>query len=111
MYLAGPIPFFLYLSIIVNLGFVWYTGTCLVAINSLEEDMIELLHRNENFLEELEDVHGLEMYYGDEQLQHLINRSKEVINSFIDVQEKYFDVEVEDTEYEQEEEPSETEEE
>jgi len=106
MFVAGPVPFFLYLSIVVNLGLIWYSATCLIAINNLEEDMIELLNTNESFLEELEDIHSLEMYYGDEQLQHLINRSKEMINNFIDIQEKYFDVEVEDIEYDQEEDPA-----
>ena len=40
-----------------------------------------------------------EMYYGDEHLQSLIDQSRELINTFIETQEKYFDVEVEDLEY------------
>ena len=39
------------------------------------------------------------MYYGDEHLQSLIDQSRDLINSFIETQEKYFDVEVEDLEY------------
>ena len=105
MSVVGMIHFFLYLSIIINLALVWYSITCLVTISSLEEDMVDLLNTNEGFLEELEEIHSLELYYGDEQLQHLINSSKELINNFIDVQEKYFDVEVEEIEYDEEDAP------
>jgi len=49
----------------------------------------------EQFLEQLENIHAMEMYYGDTELQNLINNSKDLINNFIDVQAKYFDVEVE----------------
>jgi hypothetical protein len=52
------------------------------------------MERNELFLENLEQIHSLEMYYGDEQLQSLINHSRELVNEFIDVQEKYFEVEI-----------------
>ena len=34
------------------------------------------------------------MYYGDENLQFLIEHSKNLLNQYIDVQEKYYDVEV-----------------
>ena len=49
----------------------------------------------EEFLEQLQNIHAMEMYYGDTELQNLINNSKALINNFIDVQAKYFDVEVE----------------
>ena len=101
IFLAGPVPFFLYLSIVINIGLVWYSATCLLTMNNMEEDMVDLLRKNESFLEELENVHSLEMYYGDESLQSLISHSREVVNDFIDVQEKYFDVEVEELEYEE----------
>jgi len=63
-------------------------------VNNLENDMIELMKANEKFLNELEDIHSLEMYYGDENLQNLIDQSRQLVNNFIDVQERYFDVEV-----------------
>jgi len=94
MFLAGPVPFFLYLSIVVNLFLAWYSATCVMEVNNLENDMIELMKANEKFLNELEDIHSLEMYYGDENLQNLIDQSRQLVNNFIDVQERYFDVEV-----------------
>jgi len=102
-FLAGPIPFFLYLSVVINLFLIWYSTTCLLQISNMEDDMIDMLRQNENFLDDLESVHALEMYYGDESLQALIDHSRQMVNSFIDVQEKYFDVEINELEYDDEE--------
>tara|TARA_R100000458_G_C8121802_1_gene140381 strand:+ start:123 stop:290 length:168 start_codon:yes stop_codon:yes gene_type:complete len=44
------------------------------------------------------------MYYGDQNLESLIIHSKELINEYIDMQERYFDIEVEiesDEEYDE----------
>ena len=103
MLVFGPLPFFLYLSIIINIVFLWYSAVCLLRINDVEGDMVTLLQKNETFLEQIENIHSLEMYYGDENLQSLIGDSRQLINDFIDVQEKYFDVEIRDLEYEDEE--------
>ena len=104
MVVAGVIPFLLYSSILINLIFLWYISKCLNSLNDIEEDMIHLMERNEVFLADLEQIHGLEMYYGDENLQHLIDHSKELVNEFIDVQEKYFEVEITSEEFDEEEE-------
>ena len=98
----GMIPFLLYISVILNVIMIWYTSKCLLTINNLENDMVQLLESNEQFLQSLEEIYSLEMYYGDEHIQNLIDESRLLINEFIDVQEKYFDVEV--TEMEQDEE-------
>jgi hypothetical protein len=111
MAVVGIIPFFLYLSVVSNFIFFWYSTKCLLKINDLESDMINLFKTNEDFLDELENIHSLEMYYGDEYLQNLIDKSRTLVNDFIDTQEKYFDVEVEDLEYDDEEEASSPEEE
>ena len=102
-FLAGLVPFLLYLSIVGNLFLLWYGAACLVQLNSMEEDMIGMLRQNENFLDDLENIHSLEMYYGDESLQGLIDHSRQMVNSFVDIQEKYFDVEINETGYDDEE--------
>ena len=79
MMIFGVVPFFLYLSVIINLGLVWFA------------------------YKELEKIHGLELYYGDENLQALIENSRILVNDFIDIQEKYFEVEVTDQEEDEEE--------
>ena len=111
MFITGIVPFFLYLSLITNVFLVWYSLSCLIKTEDLETDMIVLLQQNESFLDQLENIHSLEMYYGDEHLQNLIDESRNLVNDFIDIQEKYFDVEVlieeEDTEQVTEEAPEE----
>ena len=99
MYVTGIIPFFLYLSVIINIMLLWYSGAYIARNNYIEEDMIALLEQNEDFLENVEDIHSLEMYYGDEHLQKLIDHSRELINDFIEVQEKYFEVETTELKY------------
>ena len=95
MFLAGIVPFLLYVSALFNTLLAWFIFKTVRKTNDLEEDLVSLMSQMEGFLENLENIHALEMYYGDTDLQNLINNSKTLINDFIDVQEKYFDVEVE----------------
>ena len=95
MFLVGVVPFLLYLSMLFNVLLIWFSFKTLHRTNNAEEDLITLMGEMEQFLEQLENIHALEMYYGDTELQNLINNSKDLINNFIDVQAKYFDVEVE----------------
>ncbi len=101
MVITGILPFFLYLSVLINVALIWYSTKSLYRISDIEEDMIMLMERNELFLENLEQIHSLEMYYGDQDLQSLIDHSRELVNDFIDVQEKYFEVEVTSEEFEE----------
>ena len=108
MVMFGMLPFLIYASVIINVILVWYSTKCLLKINGLESDMIEMLINNESFLDDLEKMYSLEMYYGDEYIQSLIDHSRLLINSFIDVQEKYFEVEVTEMEEDEEDEEDET---
>ena len=101
MVITGILPFFLYVSVLINLVLVWYSIKSLYRLNDIEEDMTSLMEKNEFFLENLERVHSLEMYYGDRDLQNLIDHSRDLVNEFIDVQEKYFEVEVTSEEFEE----------
>jgi hypothetical protein len=91
MILFGIIPFLLYMSILINLGLIWYVKKALEKINLLEEDTTYLLKGAETFSDHLEKIHELEMYYGDKDLQNMIEHSKQLINEFIDFQIKHFD--------------------
>jgi len=105
IFVFGIVPFFLYLSLLVNLGLLWYIRQIVEKNDGLEDDFIETVRQIEEFSNSLEEIHALEMYYGDENLQKLIEHSRELINSFIDFQAAYFDVEViEEQEEEQEDE-------
>ena len=96
--LFGLIPFLLYLSILANLGFLWYLGVLLRKHSELENDVIGVVEKIESFSDHLEETHALEMYYGDENLQNLISHSRGLINEFIDFQAAYFDVVIEEEE-------------
>ena len=104
MIVFGTMPFLLYLSMLINLGLLWYIRRILQQMEDLEEDVTDVVEKIEAFLEHVENLYQLEMYYGDENLKGLIDHSREVINDFIDFQEKYFDVEVQEEQSEQDEE-------
>ena len=93
MILFGIIPFFLYLSILANLGLLWYIKKALEKNSDVEEDIEEIMEKTSAFSDHLDDIHELEMYYGDESLQNMIQQSRQLINDFIDFQLKYFDTE------------------
>ena len=94
MILAGVVPFLLYLSVIANLVLVWFSIKCIKNISEIEEDIDEIMSKTDNFTEHLESVHEMEIFYGDETLQSMIDHSKQLVNDYIDLQSKYFDVEV-----------------
>ena len=107
MYITGVVPFLLYISILINIFFLWYTYQFLIENSKIEDDMNIMFESTEKFSEHLEQIHELEMYYGDENLQYLIDHSRELLNQYIDIQEKYFNIEVdiqeeEDDDYEEE---------
>jgi len=94
MILFGIIPFFLYLSILANLGLMWFIKKALERDSDFEDEIVEIVNKVEKFSEHIESLHQLEMYYGDENLQSLIEHSAELANDFIDFQESFYDVEV-----------------
>ena len=108
MVLFGILPFLLYLSIIINAVLVWYSTGLLARTSEMEEDMQSILTMTETFSDHVEEIHSLEMYYGDQDLQNMIEHSRTLINDMINMQEKYFEVEV-TTEEEQDDSEAETE--
>jgi hypothetical protein len=104
-FVVGLLPLMLYVSVLLLGAAGWFIKKLLTRGNELERDIIELVSKVEGFSEHLENLHSLETYYGDEDLQNLLNHSKQLINDFIDFQELYFDVEVEVEPAEEEEAP------
>jgi transcription elongation factor Elf1 len=100
MVLLGALPFFLYLSIIFNVAFLWLVKKSLEKEQSYETEITRVVEKIESFSDHLDRVHELEMYYGDENLHSLMEHSTQLINDFIDFQAKFFDVDVEELEEE-----------
>ena len=66
-----------------------------------QDDLSSLMLRSENFIDHLESIYELEMFYGDETLESLIRHSKELINDFYVYGDKHYMVaEEENTEQE-----------
>tara|TARA_B100000287_G_scaffold345864_1_gene333316 strand:- start:1236 stop:1622 length:387 start_codon:yes stop_codon:yes gene_type:complete len=89
IFLFGLIPFLLYLSTVTNFLLLWLLRRTYKQINETNEDMNTLFDNTSSFLEHLERIYGMEMYYGDQTLQGLIEHSREMSNEIIDFQIKY----------------------
>ena len=96
-FLFGLVPFLLYVSIVLNGFLIWYALGTVALNNEVQEDLSKLSDDVDYFCTHLEDIHALEMFYGDETLQALIDHSRNLVNRTIDFQEKYFDIEVIET--------------
>ena len=92
-FLFGLIPFLLYFSVIINLILLWYVKNVLSQSEALQEGVFEVFDKLDNFSDHLEQVHAMEMFYGEPILQDLINHSKQLINDVVDIQQSYYNVE------------------
>jgi len=91
MFVVGVVPFFLYFSLIVNCGLIWYIQKILTNSNNLREDVYKIFSEIESYSDHLDQIHEMETFYGDQNLQSLISHTRTLINNIIDVQEKYYD--------------------
>ena len=103
MAVVGVVPFLLYLSVVINCVMMWYIQKILNLSNDLNEDVIELYSEIENYSNHLDQIHEMETFYGDQNLQSLISHTRSIINNIIDIQQKHNDdIEViEDDTYEE----------
>ena len=92
-FLFGPLPLLLYLSVLANVLLIWCTRRALQTIDDLQEDVSGIFGKLEKFSDHLDKIHDMEMFYGDSNLQDLINHSRQLINDIVDVEEKYYDYE------------------
>tara|TARA_Y100000114_G_scaffold26367_1_gene22080 strand:- start:535 stop:921 length:387 start_codon:yes stop_codon:yes gene_type:complete len=94
IYLFGMLPFFLFISCLINIALIVYITYSINQKSLLEEDLDNVYESIENFSNHLEEVHSLEMYYGDQNLQNLIDHSRALINELVDFQVLHADAEV-----------------
>tara|TARA_R100001079_G_scaffold58767_1_gene30115 strand:- start:664 stop:1053 length:390 start_codon:yes stop_codon:yes gene_type:complete len=99
-FLFGLVPFLLYLSIAFNLLLLWYVRRSIVNAQEIEGDLLEALKSIEDFADNLDQIHSMEMFYGEPILQDLINNSRVTINEIVDLLEKYYEVRPEEIEEE-----------
>lgn len=94
-FLFGLVPFLLYLSIVVNLFFTWYTKRLLKQGSAYQDDIVDMFENLNEFSDHLEKIHSMEMFYGEPVLRDAIDHSRNIINDIVDMQQKYYDIEEE----------------
>lgn len=97
IYQFGLIPFLLFFSVVLNLGFISYMGFLLRERSNIQSDFFDLLTNFESYSTKLLQIYELEMFYGDETLEDLIRSSKVLINGFYDYEDKYYNLNEEGT--------------
>lgn len=90
IYLFGFIPFVLFLSGVTNVLFVSYISYLLRERNEVQSDFFDLLSNLESYSNKLLQTYELEMFYGDDTLEDLLNSSKILVNRFYDYEDKYY---------------------
>ena len=91
-FLFGLVPFLLYVSAVINLILLWYVKNVLSQTEAVQDNVLEIFEKLDVFSEHLEQVHAMEMFYGEPILQDLINHSKQLINDIVDIQQQYYDI-------------------
>ena len=100
MVLFGIMPFLVYMLSILLMGMLWYTRKLLKDMNEVVTDMQDLLSSVIVFENHVSFVHSLEMYYGDESLQKLMQHTRNVVDELEFYKEKYRPYHDEDDEME-----------
>ena len=91
MVVLGVLPFLLYMSVLFNIFLAWFVYKSMNRAEKIRDDTLIIFKSIEDFSTHLENLHEIETYYGDSDLQDLIHHSRTLINEIIDMQEKYYD--------------------
>ena len=86
---VGIMPLLLTISSIVIGLLGWYIVRVTAQSNQMIKDLESFYSILEDFEKHLDEVHGLEMFYGDQNLQGLLKHSRVLLNEIYDFQEKY----------------------
>ena len=62
-------------SIILNIGLFVYTRAVVVRLLSIAEELWDLQQMTDSFAEHINQVYELEMFYGDQTLESLLNHA------------------------------------
>tara|TARA_R100000808_G_C2117823_1_gene129911 strand:- start:130 stop:537 length:408 start_codon:yes stop_codon:yes gene_type:complete len=89
MFVVGVVPFFLFLSVILNIGCAWYIKNLFGNYNEVNTDMQAILIMLQNLNIHYEEVYKMEMYYGDEILQELLAHTKQTSENILFYNQKY----------------------
>ena len=65
-------------SVLLNVFFIWYLREFLIRFSFFTENSSGICQVLESFEEHLEEVYGLETYYGDETLSGLLQHTRDL---------------------------------
>jgi len=89
MVLFGIIPFFLYLSLLINIGLIWFSKKVLNRTQESLEDLEIIFNTTYDLQIHLQSIYQLETFYGDETLRGLIQHILEANEEIEEIKEKY----------------------
>ena len=89
MVLFGIIPFFLYLSLLINIGLIWFSKKVLNRTQESLEDLETIFNTTYDLQIHLQSIYQLETFYGDETLRDLIQHILEANEEIEEIKEKY----------------------
>lgn len=95
IYLFGLVPFLLFISVVLNIAFVFYMRFLLTERIALRTDFNNLLQKIEKFMSHLSQIYELEMFYGDETLAQLLSHARDLVNDFYEYEDTHFEEAVE----------------
>lgn len=96
----GMTHFFLFLSVVINIGLIFYFISLLRIQSTMRKDVEKIFRTLEQYTDHLDEVFSLESFYGDQTIQKLIDHSRQVLNDIVDFEQEYYDdVEVEEEKY------------
>jgi hypothetical protein len=89
-YVIGYVELLLFLSVLLICGLVWYIRKTLDHYNEIDDDFASILEDMFSFEEHLQQVYQMEMFYGDQTLEAMIQHMSEIIDEITFYREKYF---------------------
>tara|TARA_R110002020_G_scaffold145171_10_gene318455 strand:- start:3223 stop:3645 length:423 start_codon:yes stop_codon:yes gene_type:complete len=87
---VGILEFFLAASVVIIIVLAWYIRRQAIELNTISSDFDSFYEQLDAYEKHIDQIHGLEMFYGDQTLQGLIRHSREMLNNIYDIQTKYF---------------------
>ena len=91
MILSGPLTFFLYVNTALLAASLVYIRHLLALRKDIHSDVDSLIDQLSVFSQYVEGIYQLEMFYGDETIEGLIDESKKLINDFCEFEDKFLD--------------------
>jgi len=72
----------LVVSVLINILFFWYTRNILAKLLFVSENIGDLMEMANRFVDHVDSIHQMEMFYGDETLGFLVQHARDLAEQF-----------------------------